>query len=121
MSEWKTMWARIWAALLRRPAAFKITPKTGKMALEGQPVRLISTWDWQFFAFVFGALLTLAYGVMDSAPCLYSPWCARRFSPWITVGFKVLVFGALAWLTLRCWWFKARVVRLLDGITKRST
>jgi hypothetical protein len=119
MSEWETMWARIWAKLLGRPANFSIRPKAGAVKVEGQPV----TWviklapeHWQVFAFVFGALLTLAYAVMDALPCLWP----QRCGPWVNVGAKVLVFFALAWITLWCWWFKVQLIRLLNTITTRT-
>jgi hypothetical protein len=112
MGEWEAMWRRIWAKLLGRPANFSIRPKAGAMKLEGQPVRLLSTVDWQFFAFVFAALVTLAFGIVDSLAPLMTP--AR------SVTIKVITFAFFAGLTLWCWPFKRLLLRLLPGITTET-
>ena len=69
-----------------------ITPGTGKYGIEGQPAELIVTRvaeTWQFFAFVFAALVTLALTILDEIP--NRPW---------RIAAKLVTFFALAYLVL---------------------
>ena len=69
-----------------------LTPEPGALGLEGSQVRLIVTRvaeTWQFFAFVFAALVTLALTLLDEVP-------DRQWR----IAAKLAAFFGLAYLTL---------------------
>lgn len=88
----------------------------------GSPATLttvVSEESWQFFAFVFAALVTLAFGVLDSLTPRMSVWFPEHHVAW-SVGAKVVVFIVLGYLTLRCWPVKNFLRRVLTGIKTDS-
>jgi hypothetical protein len=70
-------------------------PASAATGISGPTVEIqVSAEHWQFFAFVFAALVTLGFGVLDSL--------SSRISPACSVGVKVIVFFLLGYFTLRC-------------------
>jgi hypothetical protein len=70
----------------------RITPEAGHLGITGSPASLTVTRaaeTWQFFAFVFAAVATLALTLIDEMPNLY--W---------RIGAKIISFFALAYLLL---------------------
>lgn len=70
------------------------TPGTGPLGIEGGRPELIVTRvaeTWQFFAFVFAALITLALTLLDEIPIRPLPW---------RIVAKLAVFFGLAYLVL---------------------
>ena len=59
-------------------------------------VIMLSAEHWQFFAFVFAALITLIFAVVDVV--VGQPW----FRPVWLLPIKLLFFVVLGYLTLRC-------------------
>jgi hypothetical protein len=53
-----------------------------------------STEHWQFFAFAFAAIVTLAFSLIDEFQLLSWPWGCR-------LGLKVVVFFVIGYFTLR--------------------
>jgi transcriptional regulator with XRE-family HTH domain len=69
-------------------------PETGEFALEGSRPRVTVTRvaeTWQFFAFVFAALVTLALALLDEMPDGLVAW---------RITAKLVAFVVLAYLTL---------------------
>ena len=74
----------------------RLTPNTGTLEITGNEAKLTVTRvaeTWQFFAFVFAALVTLAFTLLDEIP----DGLGRG---WRIAG-KVVAFFGLAYLTLR--------------------
>jgi hypothetical protein len=73
---------------------YSVQPESGKFELQGSPVGLIVTRaaeTWQFFAFVFAALVTLALALLDEMPDRLAGW---------RIAAKLVAFAGLAYLTL---------------------
>jgi drug/metabolite transporter superfamily protein YnfA len=62
--------------------------------------------SWQFFAFVFAAVVTLALAVIDELP--------KHQHAAVRVAAKVGVFIMVGYLTLINEWMRERLVRLLN-------
>jgi hypothetical protein len=70
--------------------------------------------SWQFFAFVFAALLTLSFAIVDAGE---KAW--PSYPVWLSVVVKTVLFAFLGWLTLWCRRFKSfLVVRVLKAIKR---
>lgn len=95
----------------------RLEAETGRFNLTGGDARMgarISAETWQFFAFVFAALTGLAFTLLDALP--------SGASPTLRVSLKVLVFGALGYVTLFNWPVKDFLIRcVLHSITVRPT
>lgn len=86
----------------------------GAYVVTGDRATLVDTYAaeaWQFFAFVFAALVTLALTLLDEIPDRYQQW--RILS-------KIVVFIAFGWITLFCWRAKKLIIRVLPVIKTRS-
>jgi hypothetical protein len=62
--------------------------------------------SWQFFAFVFAALVTLALTLIDELPDKLHLW---------RIAAKVLAFPVVGYGTLLSSWGRERLVRLLNA------
>ncbi len=69
--------------------------------------------SWQFFAFVFAALLTLAYGVMED---LLDGATWR----WWRLGLRVGLFIVFGYVLMLNVWARERLVRLMDWMKRES-
>jgi hypothetical protein len=96
------------------PGVFKVTGATATLTT------VVSAESWQFFAFVFAALVTLAFGVLDSLAPRMIEWFPAHRAPWWSFGAKVVVFVLLGYLTLWCWPVKNFLRRVLPGIKTDS-
>jgi hypothetical protein len=88
-------------------------PASAGSGISGPTVKIqVSAEHWQFFAFVFAAVVTLVFVVLDAL--------SSRMSVALSVSMKVIMFGVLAYLTLWCWPVKKFLMRRLPGITTES-
>jgi hypothetical protein len=74
----------------------RLDAEPGSYRVDGAPIGLEVTRgaeSWQFFAFVFAALVTLALTLLDEVPNTSWPW-------WCHVAAKIGAFVGLGWLTL---------------------
>jgi hypothetical protein len=104
-------------------ADYKLTAGPGVMKVTGAPATLttvVSAESWQFFAFAFAALVTLAFGVLDSLAPRMIEWLPALRAPLWSAGVKVAVFFLLGYLTLRCWPVKNFLRWVLTGIKTDS-
>src|SRR5882762_9823054 len=85
------------------PKAAELTLSTNKPDLEIKS----SAEAWQFFAFVFAALASLGFELIDEIPLEY--WLSWR-PRWAA---KSLLFALLGYLLLFNWRVKTRVIRML--------
>ena len=87
---------------------YRMKAETGKFHLGGSAdTGLILTHSaeiWQFWAFVFAAILTLAFAVADEL--LAAPG-------WGRLGAKVALFIGLGYFTMFNRWAQGRLIRLL--------
>jgi hypothetical protein len=75
-------------------ADHRITVPSGALELKGSPAALVVTRvaeTWQFFAFVFAAVVTLALTLLDEIPDRHQGW---------RLAAKVIAFVGLAYVTL---------------------
>ena len=94
------------------PPKTVVTPDPVKIPIVIPPHTMsltVTAEHWQFFAFVFAALVTLALVLIDEIP---GPW-PRWFPRWEA---KILVFIAFGYLTLYSWPVKNLLVRMLPTI-----
>ena len=68
--------------------------------------------SWQFFAFIFAALLTLAYGLIDDL--LEGPPLRR----WLRIALRIGSFVILGYLLVLNEWVRERLVRFLGWIKR---
>src|SRR5262245_62625402 len=89
------------AAWGQKPPAIILTPGPATISITATSPTLqikFSAEHWQFFAFVFGAVVALAFELVDELPVgLWKPWAPR----WAAKCFVFGVFGYLLLFNLR--------------------
>jgi hypothetical protein len=70
--------------------------------------------SWQFFAFIFAALLTLAYSLIDIF--LEGPPPRR----WLRAALKIASFVILGYVFVLNEWVRERLVRFMNWIKRES-
>ena len=107
---------------------YSMKAEGGRYEIEGPALELrrdFSTEAWQFFAFVFAALTTLTFALLDELPRPRGGfWICQGVylsPPALRVILKVLVFVVLGYLMLFCPPAKTLIIRVLPYIKRGIT
>jgi len=94
---------------------YKLEAESGTVAIEAPPASLIwerTPEDWQFWAFVFAAGVTLIFGIIDELPVsLTGCWYWR-------IALKFVLFVLLGYFIVISRRFRNWQVRLLGSLKK---
>jgi hypothetical protein len=93
---------------------YRLKAETGEFQLTGNMAELgvsVSVEHWQFFAFVFAAAASLAFGLVDA-------WGFE--TRMVRLVLKLVLFGVLGYATLYSWRVKSFLIHRLPTIKRRG-